>query len=181
MPDNSFDVVSKIELPEVSNAVQQAMKEVQQRYDLKSSNSNIELKEKENKILLQSSETAVILLTGAPARFAVPPRGIQQLPVFSFKSGLQLLRREHHISGYDEKPILRPADLFQLGQELLLVGFRCIFKLEGVRAHHEISRSRAVLADDNRNLDRSRHEASRIKRWGLVQARKRGTQAGRRL
>jgi uncharacterized protein YajQ (UPF0234 family) len=26
MPDNSFDIVSKIELPEVSNAVQQAVK-----------------------------------------------------------------------------------------------------------------------------------------------------------
>ena len=56
MPDNSFDIVSKIELPEVSNAVQQAMKEVQQRYDLKASNSNIELQEKDNKILLQSKD-----------------------------------------------------------------------------------------------------------------------------
>ena len=56
MPDNSFDVVSKIELPEVSNAVQQALKEVQQRYDLKTSNSSIELQEKENKILLQSRD-----------------------------------------------------------------------------------------------------------------------------
>jgi uncharacterized protein YajQ (UPF0234 family) len=35
MPDNSFDVVSKIELPEVLNAIQQAQKEVHQRYDLK--------------------------------------------------------------------------------------------------------------------------------------------------
>ena len=41
MPDNSFDVVSKIELPEVSNAIQQAMKEIQQRYDLKDSKSSI--------------------------------------------------------------------------------------------------------------------------------------------
>ena len=56
MPDNSFDVISKIELPEVSNAVQQALKEVQQRYDLKTSNSNIELQEKDNKILLQSQD-----------------------------------------------------------------------------------------------------------------------------
>ncbi len=56
MPDNSFDVVSKIELPEVSNAVQQAIKEVQQRYDLKNSHSNIELNEKDNKILLQSQD-----------------------------------------------------------------------------------------------------------------------------
>ena len=56
MPDNSFDVVSKIELPEVSNAVQQALKEIQQRYDLKNSHSNIELQEKDNKIFLQSQD-----------------------------------------------------------------------------------------------------------------------------
>jgi uncharacterized protein YajQ (UPF0234 family) len=56
MPDNSFDVVSKIDLPEVSNAVQQALKEIQQRYDLKNSHSNIELQEKDNKILLQSED-----------------------------------------------------------------------------------------------------------------------------
>ena len=37
MPDNSFDVVSKIEMPEVINAVQQALKEIQQRFDLKDS------------------------------------------------------------------------------------------------------------------------------------------------
>jgi uncharacterized protein YajQ (UPF0234 family) len=56
MPDNSFDVVSKIELPEVSNAIQQALKEVQQRYDLKDSKSTIELNEKDLKILLHSSD-----------------------------------------------------------------------------------------------------------------------------
>jgi uncharacterized protein YajQ (UPF0234 family) len=56
MPDNSFDVVSKIDLPEVSNAVQQAIKEIQQRYDLKDSHSKIDLQEKENKILLQSQD-----------------------------------------------------------------------------------------------------------------------------
>jgi cyclic-di-GMP-binding protein len=56
MPDNTFDVVSKIELPEVSNAVQQTLKEVQQRYDLKNSHSTIELNEKDHKILLQSQD-----------------------------------------------------------------------------------------------------------------------------
>jgi uncharacterized protein YajQ (UPF0234 family) len=56
MPDNSFDVVSKIELTEVSNAVQQALKEILQRYDLKNSHSNIELQEKDNKIFLQSQD-----------------------------------------------------------------------------------------------------------------------------
>jgi uncharacterized protein YajQ (UPF0234 family) len=56
MPDNSFDVVSKIELPEVANAIQQAAKEIQQRYDLKDSKSSIELNEKDGKILLASSD-----------------------------------------------------------------------------------------------------------------------------
>jgi cyclic-di-GMP-binding protein len=56
MPDNSFDIVSKIDLPEVGNAVQQAVKEIQQRFDLKDSHSSIELREKENKILLASAD-----------------------------------------------------------------------------------------------------------------------------
>jgi uncharacterized protein YajQ (UPF0234 family) len=56
MPDNSFDIVSKIDLAEVSNAVQQAMKEIIQRYDLKDSKSNIELKEKDNMLILASQD-----------------------------------------------------------------------------------------------------------------------------
>jgi uncharacterized protein YajQ (UPF0234 family) len=56
MPDNSFDVVSKIEMPEVHNSVQQAQKEILQRYDLKDSHSSIEVVDKDNKILLASKD-----------------------------------------------------------------------------------------------------------------------------
>jgi uncharacterized protein YajQ (UPF0234 family) len=56
MPDNSFDVVSQIEMPEVNNAIQQAMKEVTTRYDLKDSKSTIELNEKDKKVTLASSD-----------------------------------------------------------------------------------------------------------------------------
>jgi uncharacterized protein YajQ (UPF0234 family) len=56
MPDNSFDVVSQIEMPEVNNAIQQAMKEVTTRYDLKDSKSTIELNEKDKKLTLASSD-----------------------------------------------------------------------------------------------------------------------------
>jgi len=41
--DNSFDVVSKVELQEVKNAIDQASKEVHARFDLKNSKSSIEL------------------------------------------------------------------------------------------------------------------------------------------
>ena len=47
MPDPSFDVVSEVDLPEVANAVQQAQKELAQRYDLKGTAAAIEHKEKE--------------------------------------------------------------------------------------------------------------------------------------
>jgi len=44
-----------VELPEVLNAVQQALKEITQRYDLKDSKSTIELNEKDHTIALSSS------------------------------------------------------------------------------------------------------------------------------
>jgi uncharacterized protein YajQ (UPF0234 family) len=56
MPDNSFDVVSQIEMPEVNNAIQQTMKEVTTRFDLKNTKSTIELNEKEKKIILASGD-----------------------------------------------------------------------------------------------------------------------------
>ncbi len=39
--ENSFDIVSKIDLQEVDNAVQQALKEIHQRYDFKGSIADI--------------------------------------------------------------------------------------------------------------------------------------------
>jgi uncharacterized protein YajQ (UPF0234 family) len=81
MPDNSFDVVSKIEMPEVSNAIQQALKEIQQRFDLKDSHSNIELVEKDNKIVLTSKDeyklkAVVDILQGKLVKRQVPLKGL---------------------------------------------------------------------------------------------------------
>jgi uncharacterized protein YajQ (UPF0234 family) len=41
--ENSFDIVSKVDLQEVSNAIQNALKEVHTRFDLKDSKSDIKL------------------------------------------------------------------------------------------------------------------------------------------
>ena len=51
MPENTFDIVSKIDLQEVSNAIQQALKEIHTRFDLKDSKSTIELEGKEAIVL----------------------------------------------------------------------------------------------------------------------------------
>jgi uncharacterized protein YajQ (UPF0234 family) len=55
MPDNSFDIVSKIDLAEVANAIQQAMKEVTTRFDLKDSKSKIAM-EGTDAIMLHSAD-----------------------------------------------------------------------------------------------------------------------------
>ena len=54
MPENTFDIVSKIDLQEVSNAIQQSLKEVHTRFDLKDSKSNIELEK--DAIVLHSAD-----------------------------------------------------------------------------------------------------------------------------
>jgi uncharacterized protein YajQ (UPF0234 family) len=53
--ENSFDIVSNVDLPEVNNAVQQALKEIGQRYDLKGSHSNIEFDGK-GELVLSSAD-----------------------------------------------------------------------------------------------------------------------------
>jgi len=81
MPENTFDIVSKIEMPEVNNAIQQAMKEITQRYDLKGSNSTIELNEKDHKILLASADEFKLkaiteILEGKLVKRHVPLKGL---------------------------------------------------------------------------------------------------------
>jgi len=82
MADNTFDIASKIDLNEVSNAIQQAMKEVITRYDLKDSKSTIELNEKENKIQLASSDEfklkSVIEILGQKlVKRGIPLKGLE--------------------------------------------------------------------------------------------------------
>src|ERR1019366_2985254 len=52
----SFDIVSKVDMQEVSNAVQQALKEIHTRYDLKDSKSDIKIEEKEGLVLASADE-----------------------------------------------------------------------------------------------------------------------------
>jgi len=47
MADSSFDIVSSVDLQEVKNAIAQAMKEIQTRFDLKGSGSTVELQGEE--------------------------------------------------------------------------------------------------------------------------------------
>jgi hypothetical protein len=54
MAESSFDIVSSVDLQEVKNAIAQATKEIQTRFDLKTSGSSVELAGEE--IFLASSD-----------------------------------------------------------------------------------------------------------------------------
>lgn len=53
--ESSFDIVSKVEMSEVTNAISIAMKEIQNRYDFKGSKSEISL-DKEELVLISDDE-----------------------------------------------------------------------------------------------------------------------------
>ena len=76
MPDNSFDVVSEISMPEVSNAVQQAMKEIITRFDLKDSKSSIDFNEKDKKLTLASSDEFKLKAVNEILRQKLVKRGV---------------------------------------------------------------------------------------------------------
>jgi len=53
---NSFDVVSKVDMQEVKNAIDQALKEIHQRFDFKGTKTELTLKEKENELVIVSDD-----------------------------------------------------------------------------------------------------------------------------
>ena len=56
MPENTFDIVSKIDMQEVANAINQALKEIHTRFDLKDSKSEIKIEGKDAIILSSVDE-----------------------------------------------------------------------------------------------------------------------------
>ena len=52
----SFDVVNKVDLQEATNTVNNATKEIIQRYDFKGSNTEVEWVEKETRITIQTED-----------------------------------------------------------------------------------------------------------------------------
>jgi hypothetical protein len=54
--NHSFDIVSEIDLQEADNAINQAIKEIHQRYDLKDSNTTMELNKKDKQISMNTKD-----------------------------------------------------------------------------------------------------------------------------
>jgi|SRR5690348_5486464 cyclic-di-GMP-binding protein len=79
--ENSFDVVSKIDLQEVANAIQQALKEIHTRFDLKDSKSDIGMEGKETIVLSSADEyklkAVTDVLQNKLVKRQVPLKGLQ--------------------------------------------------------------------------------------------------------
>ncbi len=58
--EHSFDIICEVDMQEVTNAVNQAMKEIGQRFDFKGSKSNIEL-DKEKAVITLTSDDEIKL------------------------------------------------------------------------------------------------------------------------
>jgi len=80
--DFSFDIVSKVDMQEVVNAINQADKEIATRYDFKDSNTTIELKTEDRTITVKSIDdykvrTALDVMMGKMAKRAVPLKALK--------------------------------------------------------------------------------------------------------
>lgn len=83
MADSSFDVVCKVDLQEVRNAIQHAMKEIQTRFDLKGSNTEMTLVEEGPSVELSSREelslkSALDVLESKLVKRNVPLKALQR-------------------------------------------------------------------------------------------------------
>ncbi|GAA4403305.1 YajQ family cyclic di-GMP-binding protein [Tsukamurella soli] len=59
MADSSFDVVSKVDRQEVANALNQASKELSQRYDFRGTNTTVEFSGEDKVVLTSDAEERV--------------------------------------------------------------------------------------------------------------------------
>ncbi|XQY92769.1 YajQ family cyclic di-GMP-binding protein [Metabacillus sp. HB246100] len=103
--DSSFDIVSKIELPEVTNAINSAMKEIATRYDFKGSKSTISL-EKEELVLVSDDEYKLeqlkdVLITKLIKR-NVPTKNINYKKIEN-ASGGTVRQKAELVSGIDKE------------------------------------------------------------------------------
>ena len=89
----SFDITSTVDLQEVDNAVNQARKELAQRYDFKGSKSSIELKRGENLIELVADDNFKMeavweILLGRMTRRGVPVKNLDASEIQPIAGGL---------------------------------------------------------------------------------------------
>ncbi|MFN2747080.1 MULTISPECIES: YajQ family cyclic di-GMP-binding protein [Bacillus] len=102
--ESSFDIVSKVELPEVQNAIQTALKEIGTRYDFKGSKSSITL-EGDELVLVSDDEFKMDqlkdVLVGKLIKRNVPTKNIEYAKLEN-ASGGTVRQRGKLVQGIDK-------------------------------------------------------------------------------
>jgi uncharacterized protein YajQ (UPF0234 family) len=92
MAENSFDIVSRVDIQEVSNAVDQAMKEISQRFDFRGSSSTIDLDRNKDVLSIVSDDeyklkSVIDILQSKLIKRKVPIKSLQYGKIESSLSG----------------------------------------------------------------------------------------------
>jgi uncharacterized protein YajQ (UPF0234 family) len=74
--ESSFDIVSKIEMQEVVNAIDQAMREITTRYDFRDTNTTIELKQEDHEIVITTTDDYKVKASEEVLRGKMIKRGV---------------------------------------------------------------------------------------------------------
>ena len=111
---SSFDIVSEVNLQEVDNAINQARKEIAQRYDFKGSKSSIELDQKEKSLTVLSDDgfklkSVIDILQNKLIKRSVPVKALDYGTVEQAAGGMvrQRIRLRVGIAKEDAKLIVK--------------------------------------------------------------------------
>lgn len=110
--DESFDVVSKVDMQEVLNAVNQTNKEIQQRYDFKNSKAEVSVEEENLKVLAEDDfklKSVIDILETKMLRRQVPIKNLEFGKVEQASGGAarQLIKLKQGIETEAAKKIVK--------------------------------------------------------------------------
>jgi uncharacterized protein YajQ (UPF0234 family) len=130
--ESSFDIVCKVDLQEVRNAIQHAMKEIQTRFDLKGTGTEIELVDDGVAIEIRSSEELKLkngkdVLESKLVKRGVPLKALSEGKVESALGGTvrQKIELQAGIPMEKAKEIVKMVKNTKLKVQTAIRGIRC--------------------------------------------------------
>ncbi len=110
--DGSFDVVSKVDMQEVDNAINQTNKEISQRYDFKNSKAEVSLEDDNLKVIADSDfklKSAIDILQSKLIRRKVPIKNLDYGKIEDASGGMvrQLINLKQGIEKEAAKEMIK--------------------------------------------------------------------------
>lgn len=109
--DSSFDIVSQVDMQEVDNAYQQALKELKQRYDLKDADCELELDKQKHEITVVAPSDFVCgqvidIISSKLLKRGVDLKAVKWGDITSVSGG-KVKREAHVVSGIDSDTLAK--------------------------------------------------------------------------